>query len=50
MEDNENGIRAAQASGAHLLTVRSVQDVNIENILARIGQCEREMQTRSEAS
>lgn len=28
VEDNENGIRAAKASGAHLLVVRTVDDTN----------------------
>ena len=36
VEDNENGIRAAKASGAHVLVVRDVHDVNLENILARV--------------
>ncbi len=41
LEDNENGIRAAKASGAHLLTVASTQDVNFENITTRIQEIER---------
>lgn len=32
VEDNENGIRAARASGAHVLVVQSVEDVNLDNI------------------
>ena len=40
LEDNENGIRAAKASGAHLLTVASIQDVNYENITTRIAEIE----------
>ncbi|PTQ90041.1 HAD family hydrolase [Agitococcus lubricus] len=40
LEDNENGIRAAKASGAHLLVVQDVSDVNFDNILARIQQIE----------
>ena len=36
VEDNENGIRAALASGAHLLAVKSVDEVNYENITNRI--------------
>lgn len=36
VEDNENGIRAALASGAHLLAVKSVAEVNYENITNRI--------------
>lgn len=38
VEDNENGIKAALASGAHLLRVRDVHDVNLENILTRIRE------------
>ncbi len=36
VEDNENGILAARASGAHVLVVKEVDDVNIENILDMI--------------
>lgn len=35
VEDNEHGIRAAKASGAHLLVVKEVTDTNITNILNR---------------
>jgi HAD superfamily hydrolase (TIGR01509 family) len=42
VEDNENGIRAAKASGGHLLVVREVNDTNLRNILARISEIERE--------
>jgi HAD superfamily hydrolase (TIGR01509 family) len=38
VEDNENGIKAARASGAHVLEVREVTDTNLDNILARISQ------------
>ena len=38
VEDNENGIKAATASGAHVLVVESVSDTNISNILARINE------------
>ncbi len=38
VEDNENGIRAAKASGAHVLIVRDVHDVNLENILGRVRE------------
>jgi HAD superfamily hydrolase (TIGR01509 family) len=38
VEDNENGIKAATASGAHVLVVESVADTNISNILARINE------------
>ena len=40
VEDNENGVRAAEAAGAHLLVVQSVYDVTLENILERIAQVE----------
>lgn len=36
VEDNENGIRAARASGAHVLEVAETTDVNLENILNKI--------------
>lgn len=36
VEDNENGIMAARASGAHVLVVKDVENVNIENILNTI--------------
>ncbi|HVH82361.1 MAG TPA: HAD family phosphatase [Stellaceae bacterium] len=39
VEDNENGLRAARASGAHLLAVRSVDEVNYINISRRIAEC-----------
>ncbi|MGL9773853.1 MAG: HAD family hydrolase [Sodalis sp. (in: enterobacteria)] len=32
VEDNENGIKAARASGAHVLEVKTIYDVNYENI------------------
>lgn len=41
LEDNENGIRAAKASGAHLLVVSNTQDVNFEFINTRIQEIER---------
>ncbi|MBP6110968.1 MAG: HAD family phosphatase [Sphingobium sp.] len=40
VEDNEHGIKAARASGAHLLVVREVQDTNLENILGAINKAE----------
>ena len=40
VEDNEHGIRAAQASGAHLLVVRDVFEVNLDNIERRIKEIE----------
>lgn len=36
LEDNEHGIKAALASGAHLLKIDSVDDVNYWNILNKI--------------
>lgn len=41
VEDNQNGIKAALASGAHLLKVETVDDVNYDNIRARIDEIER---------
>lgn len=38
VEDNENGIKAALASGANLLQVKEVSDVTYENITTRIAQ------------
>lgn len=40
LEDNENGIKAAKASGAHLLVISDVNDVNLENITNRISEIE----------
>ena len=40
LEDNENGIKAAQASGAHLLIIHDVHEVNLENIMKRISEIE----------
>lgn len=41
LEDNENGIKAAIASGAHLLKVSDVYDVSYENIKKRISEIEK---------
>ena len=41
IEDNENGIKAAKSSGANLLAVKTVDDVNYNNIKARILELER---------
>ncbi|AIL64399.1 HAD family hydrolase [Pseudomonas alkylphenolica] len=49
VEDNENGIRAARASGAHVLVVESVEDVNLENITRRIQEINAQRQQRQEA-
>jgi len=40
LEDNENGIKAAQASGGHLLVIRDVAETNLDNITARILEIE----------
>lgn len=41
IEDNENGIKAALASGGHLLKVNTVGDVTYDNIRGRIDEIER---------
>jgi len=40
LEDNEHGVQAATASGAHVLRVANVNDVNLDNILERIQAVE----------
>ena len=40
LEDNENGIEAAFASGAHLMKITDVEDVNYQNIKNRILELE----------
>lgn len=40
LEDNENGIKAALASGAHLMKIDTVSDVNYQNIRRKIAQVE----------
>jgi len=40
VEDNENGIKAAIASGAHVLVVKTVDEVNYNNIKNRILEIE----------
>lgn len=40
VEDNPNGIAAGRASGAFVLPVSSVYDVNYDNISAAIARCE----------
>lgn len=42
VEDNENGIKAATASGANLLQVNNVEDVNYQNITDHILKCQEE--------
>jgi beta-phosphoglucomutase len=39
VEDNENGIRAATAAGAHVMVVRNPADVTLSAIEARIEDC-----------
>ena len=40
VEDNPNGIQAGRASGASVLEVATVYDVNYENTMRKIGECE----------
>ncbi len=40
IEDNENGIKAARASGGHLLVVDNVENTNLDNIITRIQEIE----------
>jgi len=40
VEDNDNGIKAAVASGAHVLTVRNIEEVNYTNIISKISSLE----------
>jgi len=40
VEDNEHGIRAARASGAHVMVVGDVDDVNYSNLMRRIAEAE----------
>ncbi|ECP6146504.1 HAD family hydrolase [Campylobacter jejuni] len=40
VEDNENGIRAARASGANVMIVKEVDEVNYENIKKHIAMFE----------
>jgi len=44
VEDNEHGIRAARASGAHVMIVDEVEDVNYQNITRHIAMFEEGMQ------
>lgn len=41
IEDNDHGIKAAKASGAHVLVVRNVDDVNYHNISTAIAKAEK---------
>lgn len=40
VEDNKNGIEAAQAAGSHLLVVQNIMATNIDNIMRRIDEIE----------
>lgn len=42
VEDNDNGIRAAEAAGGHLLVVKTVDDVTYEALRSRINEIEKE--------
>ncbi len=42
IEDNENGIKAAKASGANLLIVQEVEEANLSNIMEKIHKIENE--------
>lgn len=41
VEDNENGIKAAKASGAHVMIVRDVGDTNLDNIVRAIANSDK---------
>jgi beta-phosphoglucomutase len=40
LEDNENGIKSALASGSHLMRISTVEDANFQNIKRRIAEIE----------
>jgi len=40
IEDNPNGLKAARASGANVMQVQYVTDVNYENIVNKINELE----------
>lgn len=40
IEDNFNGIKAAKASGAHVMEVATTEDVNLDNILSTLKRIE----------
>jgi HAD superfamily hydrolase (TIGR01509 family) len=42
VEDNENGVKAARASGANVFVVKEVDEVNYDNIVFNIDKFERE--------
>jgi beta-phosphoglucomutase len=41
VEDNQNGIKAAEAAGAHLMVVGGIADVTYQNICANIARAQR---------
>jgi HAD superfamily hydrolase (TIGR01509 family) len=41
VEDNPVGVQAGKASGAHVLQVVTVYDVNYRNIMNKIKECEK---------
>ena len=41
LEDNQNGIKAAEAAGAHVMVVGSISDVTYQNISANIARAQR---------
>jgi len=43
VEDNENGIKAARASGAWVMEVEEVEEVNYQNLKKKISVFEKEM-------
>jgi HAD superfamily hydrolase (TIGR01509 family) len=43
IEDNENGIKAAEASGGHLMKVETVEEVNYQRIKSFIQRCEQNL-------
>jgi len=45
VEDNENGVRAARASGAHVLVVEDVHGVTLDNILYRVREANAEQRS-----
>lgn len=46
VEDNMHGIKAAHASGAHVMEVSCVEDTNLENIMGHIKKFEAQAQMR----
>lgn len=40
VEDNQNGIKAAQTAGAHVMVVTAVEDVNLNAIMAHVRKAE----------